>query len=182
MKEKKYFHDTIEEENKDWHNNPNPLVRLFYKLKFKIAIFYANLKKGDTILDFGCGIGQLKKTIPEHNVIGYDIDPKLTGIKDYKKVKANKVFVLDVFEHIPEKEIRRILRNFKKFYGEFTLVAAIPTENWLWRKSRKLMGLSERVADHMTPLKKILKILHEELTWVRQVNFFGITHISKWRN
>ena len=177
---KKYFHDTIEEENKDWHEHKNPLVRLFYRMKFGIAIFYAGLKKDDLILDFGCGIGWLKKQLSEYNVVGYDIDPKLTEV-DYTKIKPNKIFAMDVFEHVPKNEIRKILKNFKKT-GSFILIAAIPTENWFWRKSRKLMGLSETVKDHITPLKEIYKILEEELTWVRQVNFLGITHISKWKN
>jgi len=178
---KKYFFDTIEEENKGYHEK-TPLIKLFYKLKFKIAIKYARLKKDDLILDFGCGTNWLKENmLPEYNVVGYDIDPKLTEVKDYKKIKPDKIVVFDVFEHIEKKEIRKIIKNFKKMSPDFTLVTIIPTETWFWRKSRKVMGLSETVADHITPLKEILKILGEELNWVRQVNFFGISHISKWK-
>ena len=182
MKRRKYFYDTIEKENEDWHNNKNPLVRLFYRIKFKIAISYAQLKKDDLILDFGCGTGQLKKMLPGYKLIGYDIDPKLTKIKDYTKIKPDKIFALDVFEHIPQEEIRRILRNFKKMNLNFVLVTAIPTETWLWRKARKLMGLSETVTDHITKLEEILKILNEELYWKREINFALMTHISKWKN
>ena len=182
MKRRKYFYDTIEKENEDWHNNKNPLVRLFYRIKFKIAISYAQLKKDDLILDFGCGTGQLKKMLPGYKLIGYDIDPKLTKIKDYTKIKPDKIFALDVFEHIPKEEIRRILRNFKKMNLNFVLVTAIPTETWLWRKARKLMGLSETVTDHITKLEEILKILNEELYWKREINFALMTHISKWKN
>jgi len=181
MEEKKYFHDTIEEENKDWHEHKNPLVRLFFKWKFSLAIKYADLKKDDLILDFGCGISWLKKIIPEYKVIGYDIDPKLTEIKDYKYLKPDKIFILDVFEHVPKEEIRNILRNFKKMNPNVKLITAIPTETWLWRKSRKLMGLSERVADHITPLKEIVKILEEEYTEVKKINFFLMSRISLWR-
>jgi len=181
-KRKKYFYDTIEKENEDWHNNKNPLVRLFYRMKFWIAIRYADLKKEDLILDFGCGTGQLKKMLPRYNVVGYDIDPKLTEIKDYTKIKPDKIFALDVFEHIPKREIRKITRNFKKMNPDFVLVTAIPTETWLWRKARKIMGLSETVADHITNLKGILKILNEELTLKKEINFVLMTHISKWKN
>ena len=181
-KKRKYFYDTIEKENEDWHNNKNPLVRLFYRMKFGIAIDYANLKQDDLILDFGCGNSQLKKMLPNYNVIGYDIDPKLTEIKDYRKLKPDKIFAMDVFEHIPKREIRRIIRNFKKMNPNFVLVTAIPTETWLWRKARKLMGLSETVADHITPLKEILKILNEELKLEKWLNFVLMTHISTWKN
>lgn len=179
---KKYFHDTIEEENIGWHEHKNPLVRLFYKFKFFIAVKYANLKDDDLILDYGCGEGWLKKSLSRHDVIGYDIDPKLTEIRNYVKLKPDKIFVLDVFEHIDLKEIRKIIKNFKKMNPNFILITIIPTENWLWRKTRKLMGLSENVADHISPLREILKILNEELTLVKEINFLAMSHIAKWKS
>ena len=181
MKTKKYSMDVLEEENKNWHEHKNPLVRLFFKGKFWIAIKYANLKKDDVILDFGCGNQWLKKTLPGYNIIGYDIDPRLTEVKDYSSLKANKIFVLDVFEHIPKNEIRRIIKRFIKMNPNFELVVIIPNETWLWRKTRKLMGLSERVSDHITSLSEILEILNEELNLVRKINFFTFSHISKWK-
>ena len=180
MKRKKYFHDVIEEENKDWHEHKNPLVRLFFKWKFSIAIRYANLKGDDLILDFGCGEGWLKKELLGYDLVGYDADPKLTETKDYTKIRPDKIFALDVFEHIEKKEIRRIIKNFKRM-GNFELVTIIPTETWLWRKSRKIMGLSETVADHITSLQEILQILNEELILVKKINFLTMSHIAKWR-
>lgn len=184
IKRKKYFYDTIEKENKDWHEHKNPLVRLFYKIKFGIAIKYADLRPRDLILDFGCGDSWLKKSLPEfyHNIVGYDIDPKLTEIKDYTKLKPDKIFALDVFEHIPKGEIRKIIRNFKKMNPNFELVTIIPTETWLWRKTRKIMGLSETVADHITKLEEILNILNKELVLVKKTNFLTFSHIAKWKN
>ena len=88
---------------------------------------------------------------------------------------------MDVFEHIEKEDIRKIINNFKDMNPGLILVTAIPTETWFWRKSRKLLGLSETVADHITPLKDILKILNEELTLVKKVNFFTISHIAKWK-
>lgn len=179
---KEYFHDTIEEENKDWHEHKNPLVRLFFKWKFGIAIRYADLKKDDLILDFGCGESWLENLLPGYNLIGYDIDPKLTKIKDYTKSKPDKIFALDIFEHIDKEEIRNIIKNFKKMNPNFELITIIPTETWLWRKSRKLLGLSETVSDHITKLNEILQIFEEEgLVRVKKINFFTMSHIAKWK-
>lgn len=195
MKKKKYFYDTIEEENKDWHEHKNPLVRLFYRIKFKIAIKYANLKLSDSVLDFGCGDGWLKRyldnsedekgfilTSPRYKIIGYDIDPKLSEIDDYTKIKPDKIFALDVFEHISKTQIRKIIKNFKKMNPNVVLITIIPTETWLWHKMRKLMGLSEYVADHITPLKEILKIFEEEgLKRERKINYALMSHIARWK-
>lgn len=179
---KKYFHDTIEEENKDWHEHKNPLVRLFFRWKFGIAIKYAEIKEDDLVLDFGCGCSWLKKTIPGKMVIGYDIDPTFTEMKDYTKISPKKIFVLDVFEHVEKEEVRKIIKNFEKMNPSFEMITIIPTETWLWRKARKVMGLSETVADHITKLEEILKIFEEEgLKRIKKVNFFTMSHIAKWK-
>ena len=39
------------------YKNKNPLVKFFSRLKIKIAIKIACLKKNDVIIDFGCGAG-----------------------------------------------------------------------------------------------------------------------------
>jgi hypothetical protein len=180
--EKKYFNDIIEEENKDWHHNKNFLVRLFYKWKFKIAIDYAGLKQEYQILDFGCGEGELKKKLEDYSVIGYDINPKQTDILDYTLLEPNVIFAMDVFEHISRTKLREILKNFKKMNPNVHLITAIPTETWLWRKARKVMGLSERVADHITPLKEIIRLLKEEgYEELKKINFFTMSRISLWR-
>ncbi len=178
-----YYHDKIDERNIDWQENKNPLVRLFYKLKYKIAIKYANLRWDDLILDFGCGTNWLKKKmLPGYDVIGYDIDPKLTEIKDYTKLKPDKIFVIDVLEHVEKEEIRKIIKNFKKMNPNFILIAIIPTETWLWRKARKILGLSETVEDHITKLSEILQILNEELTQIKKINFLTMSYITKFES
>lgn len=183
MKMKEYFNDTIEEENRDWHHNKNPLVRLFYKWKFKIAIKFADLDKEKIILDFGCGQGELKKKLEGYNVIGYDINPKETEITDYTSLKPDVIFALDVFEHVSRTKIKEILKNFKKMNLNAALITAIPTETWLWRKARKIMGLSETVADHITPLKDIINILKkEDYTELKKRNFLTMSRISVWKN
>lgn len=162
----------------------NHLVRLFFRTKNNIAIRIAGLEKEDKILDFGCGAGWLKDKLKSlgYDVVGYDVTPEHSDIKDYRKVKAKKIFALDVFEHIPETEIIDIIKEFKKNNEDFELIVAIPTENWISRKIRKFLGKPERVKDHITPMKKILDILNSELKLARKFNLLSISHIAKFRN
>lgn len=164
--------------------NKNPLTRLFFRTKNNIAIRIANLKKTDIILDFGCGAGFLKNKLKSegYNVTGYDITPGHSDIKDYRKIKPNKIFALDVFEHISEEEIRKILEDFKKMNNNFELIVAIPTENWISRKIRKLLGKSERVKEHITPIKNILRILNSELKLIKRFNFLSISYVGRFKN
>lgn len=163
--------------------NKNPLIRLFFRTKVNIAIKIADLRKTDKILDFGCGAGWLKKELKSkgYSVIGYDKTPEQTDIKDYTKVKPDKIFALDVFEHIPISEIKKIIKNFKKMNQNFELIISIPTENFISRKIRKLLGKSEKIKDHITSLKEILKILNSELQLTKKFNFLTVSYIAKFR-
>jgi|GEM_PF-1275447 len=160
----------------------NPIVRAFSRTKIKLAIRIANLKKTDSILDFGCGEGWLKNSLKSqgYNVIGYDITPQHTEIKDYKKLKPDKIFVMDVFEHIPKEEIENIIKNFKKMNPNFELITSIPTENFISRKARRLLGKAERVKDHITPIKVILQILRREFKLVKKIDFLTVSYIAKF--
>lgn len=164
--------------------NKNPIIRIFSRTKIKIALKIADLKKTDLILDFGCGGGWLKSNLKEqgYNVIGYDIIPEHSDINDYGKLKPDKIFVMDVFEHIPKEEIKKILKNFKKMNPNFELITSIPTENWVSRKARKILGKNERVKDHITNLKEIMDILKEKLVLIKKFNFLTVSFIAKFKN
>jgi len=165
--------------------NKNPLVRYFFRFKSDLAIRMAKLNKADNILDFGCGAGWLKDRLRSkgYNVIGYDITPEHSDVEDYRVLNPTKIFSLDVFEHIPKKDLKNIINDFKNMNNNFELILAIPTENWLSRKMRRLFGKPERVPDHVTTLKEIKELLIEEkLRLVKMINYFEISHLFVFKN
>ncbi|MEK6820530.1 MAG: methyltransferase domain-containing protein, partial [Nanoarchaeota archaeon] len=153
------------------------LVRIYFRMKVWLAIRLAKLKKDDVILDFGCGGGWLEKKLQGYRIYGYDINPKKTFIKNYKKIKADKIFVLDVFEHVQKEEIKKILNNFKKLNKKFDLIVSIPTENFASRKVRKFVGKVEIPREHITKYKDILEILKKNFKLKKRVNLFTVSHI-----
>jgi hypothetical protein len=165
--------------------NRNPLVRLFFKWKFKRAIKLNELKKGDIILDYGCGGKYIENYInnnfnDKYIIYSYDINPNLTGVKDYRKYGIDKVFVIDVFEHMTKNEIEGFLYNLKKLNNKFDLVMVIPYETKLWRFLRKMMGMSESVDEHVLTYKEIFNILDTELKLIHEELFLGLSFICKY--
>lgn len=167
------------EDNKlgNTYESENLITKIYFRWKVNEAIKLAKLKKTDIILDFGCGGGWLEKRLKNFNIKGYDINPEKTFIEDYKEVKPTKIFALDVFEHIPFNEINGIINNFKKLNNKFELIVSIPTENWLSRKVRKLVGKPEVPIEHITKYKEILRILKENFRLKKKINFFTVTHL-----
>ena len=164
--------------------NKNPIVRIFARNKVKIALKMAKIRKTDLILDFGCGAGWLKNNLKKqgYNVIGYDITPQHSDIEDYTKIKPDKILAMDVFEHIPKEDIKNIIQSFKKMNPNFEIITAIPTENLISRKMRRLLGKSERVKNHITPIKDILQILKKELRLIKKFNFLTVSYIARFKN
>lgn len=159
------------------YESKNILTRVYFRLKINSAIRMAKLKKSDVILDFGCGGGWLEKRLKSFQIFGYDINPEKTFIKDYKKIQPTKIFCLDVLEHIPIEEIKKILGNFKKMKNDFELIVSIPTGNFISRKVRRLVGKPEVPKEHITSFRKILRILKKNFILKRRLNFFSVTKI-----
>jgi hypothetical protein len=159
------------------YENKNLLTRMYFRKKIDATIRLAKIKKEDVILDFGCGAGWLERILKEFDIFGYDINPEKTFVKDYTTIKPDKIFCLDVFEHIPAEEIKKIIENFKKMNNNFELIVSIPTGNFISRKVRKLVGKEEIPKEHITSYGEILKILKNNFRMKRRLNFFTVTKI-----
>jgi len=159
------------------YESKNPITRIYFRAKINFAISLAKLEKDDVILDFGCGGGWLEKKLEDYHIYGYDINPAKTFIKNYKKIRPTKIFALDVFEHIPIKEIEKIILDFKKLNDKFDLVVSLPTENWISKKVRKLVGKIEVPREHITRYSEIIKVLKENFNLKKKINFFSVNYI-----
>ncbi|MEK6913529.1 MAG: methyltransferase domain-containing protein [Nanoarchaeota archaeon] len=159
------------------YENKNLLTRTYFKQKVEAAIRLAKLKKDDIILDFGCGAGWLEERLRKFYIVGYDINPEKTFIKDYRTMKPTKIFCLDVFEHISPEEIEEIIQNFKKVNSQFELIVSIPTGNFISRKVRKLVGKTEVPKEHITSYADILCLLKKNFKLKKQANFLTVTKI-----
>tara|TARA_Y100000310_G_C20655354_1_gene801701 strand:+ start:1265 stop:1795 length:531 start_codon:yes stop_codon:yes gene_type:complete len=158
------------------YNSGSLIAKVYFRWKVMTAIKLAGLKKDDKILDYGCGDGWLEHKLKNYNIIGYDLNPEKSFVKDYTKVRPTKIFVLDVFEHIPGGVIKEIVKNFKKM-GNFELIVSQPTENWLSRAVRRMIGKKAVPDEHITRYEEIVKILEREFRLVKKVNFFTVCHL-----
>ena len=100
------------------------------------------------ILDFGCAVGFLMRGLAKYgDVYGVDVSDwaieqaSAQGLKVQKtidpKLDHGMVFALDVFEHIPEKDLERILLNIRTKLIVFRMpVCANEGEDYVLNVSR----------------------------------------------
>ena len=102
------------------YENKNLLTRTYFKQKVEAAIRLAKLKKDDIILDFGCGAGWLEERLRKFYIVGYDINPEKTFIKDLieaigKESDPEKI-QYNVFELIKSNGLK-VSEGFKLIYN-----------------------------------------------------------------
>ena len=128
------------------------------KIIIELLNKYLKSKKGNKVLDIGCGTG---KNMEALSVFGetYGADPsgdaldfaKFRGLKNLIQARANDlategsffdvVTMLDVLEHIDEEALQEVSRTLK---DEGLLVIHVPAYAWLWSKWDEILHHKRR--------------------------------------
>ena len=142
----------------------NPLIRWLFWRRLDAAVAIANLKPGMRILDFGVGSGILLQTLASagaSRIVGVDvltapaaemarrqgISVELVEASDLARfAEANRgafdrIFALDVLEHVSEAELDDLSGHFKTLLASRgALVVSGPTESFAYKVGRMLAG------------------------------------------
>ena len=111
----------------------------YYKARAKLTLkkYFNNVQRGQSVLEFGCGMGQNIYYLP--NAYGYDIssyalqkcrEKRIKVYNDFDKVPENSfdvVFSCHVLEHLedPLKNIKQLRKKLKK---DGKLILVLPVE------------------------------------------------------
>lgn len=138
------------------------LSKLYFEKILSTLISFGNLynEKG-LILDFGCGVGHLKKRLKGKKVVGYDIIPELSDVSDYRKLKPAKIVLSGVLEHIYLDKIEKILNDFNQMNKNAELLVFLPTENFISKIAMVLAGESHAHDDHVSKYKEINALIEK---------------------
>lgn len=136
--------------------------KIYFDKILETLIFFGGLRdeKG-VILDYGCGVGHLKKKLQNSNVIGYDILPELSDIADYKTLFPQKIVLSGVLEYLSLKEIENLLKNFLKMNPRAILLVFLPTENPISRVAMRLADQNNAHDDHISKYKDINALIEK---------------------
>lgn len=153
MDNKRLVDDTVPE-----YHSKNPVIRGLFTKRLDVAFEFGALRSADPldVLDLGCGPGLLlemcRAKFPQHRYSGWDyhedvLKLAMPGVEFARvdllkpetlpKKKFDRIFCLDVLEHIPTLEpVLATVRGLLKPDG--LLVVSEPTESRLYQLGRLL--------------------------------------------
>ncbi len=91
------------------------------------------------ILDFGCGMGQLKRKLGADKVIGYDILPNLSDVADWRTVEFDTLVANQVLYCFTEAELEALLVELKQKNPKLRLVVGISRQGALNNLGKHLL-------------------------------------------
>ena len=123
------------------------------------------------ILDFGCGVGHLSKLLPG-KVIGYDVNPKLTEIGDWKKADFDVVVANQVFIYMPKNELLGLLEDLHEHNPDVEMYVGISTQGILNKMLRVFADQRDSYADGKLSPKEEISILRQKMNVMGKKNAF----------
>ena len=130
------------------------------------------------ILDFGCGLGVLKKKLKsKSNIINYDKDKKLSEIKNWKKVKFEILVSNQVFYQFSEKQLENLIKEIKKKNPRTLFIIGISRRSILNKIGKFLLLKFDAHKNTVLTHNKELFILTKYLKVIKKKNVLLLSDI-----
>lgn len=97
-------------------------------------------KSSEKILDFGCGIGELKRRLGPRKVVGFDIISSLSDVADWRIVDFDILVANQVFYCLTSTELDALLVELKQKNPNLLLVVGISRQGLLNNIGKYLLG------------------------------------------
>jgi hypothetical protein len=150
----------------------NLISSIYFNFNYFVVSNIFNFKN-KKVLDFGGGLGFLKKKLLKKGarVKIYDIVKELTEIKNYNKFKFDIVIFCHVLMYIREKDIKKIFRFFFKL-KKITIIACFSNQTIINKIFAFMLGHFNPHKNTKTCPKKEEELLKKFFYIDKSLNFF----------
>lgn len=132
------------------------------------------------ILDYGCSVGHLKKKLPDCNIVGYDINPDLSDVEDYRNLNPSKIVFSAVLQYLTLDKIDELMQYCLRVKAG--LLTVQPTENIFSKIAMFLTNQPYAHNDHLVKYKDINKVVEKYYNIEdRKFMFLKMVQLTKYR-
>ena len=131
------------------------------------------------ILDFGCGYGILKKSLPKSKIFNYDIDKRFSDYSKWQSLKFDIFVSNQVFYLFSKNQLIKLLDKLKKKNPKMILIIGISYQNILSKLIIKIFNLNG--AHNFTKLSynEQISVLKKKCLLIDSKNNFCANRILK---
>jgi len=134
-------------------------------------------RPGITILDFGCGRGELKRLLVGAKVVGYDIIPEMSDILDWRITDFDVLVSNEVFYSFSGEELESLLFELREKNPSLELVIGISRQGLLNNIGKYLLGRPDaHSATKIGPMREF-EILKRHCRVIRHKNVLNLAHV-----
>lgn len=153
--------------------------KYYFEAVLRESFRMANPQKNPRVrmLDFGCGLGRLKKIYPDYAIIGFDAIPELSEVEDWREVKFSVLVANHVFYSMDKLELEG-LRD--ELYAAGRAIVFSDSRGTLLNKllanlARRPLALSRRI----NSLESTLSILTEKFFVEKEKSVWGLSRVYR---
>ncbi len=150
----------------------------FYSILSTIIKIGGLKSTNKTILDFGCGYGTLKKLLPGSNVIGYDIVPEYSDVKDWRTVQIDIFVANQVFYALQSSEVENILLQLRQLNPSAKLIIGTSRKGLLNKIGMFLFNKRQAHDGYKLEPKDELLLLSKHCKLLSRRSIFFLTDVS----
>jgi|TARA_B100001079_G_scaffold233602_1_gene214470 hypothetical protein len=157
---------------------PNFFSYLYFFIIYISVIIIGKFNEKKTILDFGSGLGYLKKINLKlknpSKIINYDKIQQLSEIKRWDQAKFNKIIFCQSAYMLSKKELNQILIKTKKKNINAEIITAFSTRSFINKIMSILLGHSDAyTGSKLSPMQEE-KIFLKHCKVIRKFNFLNL--------
>lgn len=159
----------------------NFISKIYFNKIYQKIILIGNFKKKKIIVDFGCGLGELKKlNIKKKNkskIINYDIISELSEVKTYENLKFDTIVFCQTLYLLKPKKIKILLAKLKSQNKNLEIIVVYSTQSILNRLFAILLGHTNAHNNTITSPKKERELLLNQCYLIKEINYFNLFKI-----
>jgi len=134
-------------------------------------------RTAEKILDFGCGIGELKRNLPGSDITGFDLIPALSDVSDWRAVPFDVLVANQVFCTFNTRDLETLLEELKQKMPRPRLVVGTSRQGFLNNIGKYLLGRPDAHASTQLSPQQELQILEKYCTIVDHSSVMALADV-----
>jgi hypothetical protein len=159
----------------------NFISKIYFNKIYQLIMSVGNFEKKKIILDFGCGLGELKKlNIIKKNkskIINYDLITRLGDVKEYKNLNFDTIVFCQVLCFLTPDNITALLSKLKSQNKNLEIIVAYSTQSIINRVFAVLLGHSNAHNNTLSSPKKEREVLLSQCYLKKEINYLNLFKI-----